>query len=147
LAKLSILSSRCWAKKNLDSFCKGVEAASPEWYLLCWINKVLCVTVGGFWPCNRDWLALNVFLALCYCNLDNNDASLEILDAYLQVCHGHMTSTYSSAHLGRESIPMAFFEWFLLLEWNVLMNVVFVPVSERIPTHQNTYYLDTIAYE
>ncbi|KAG0570720.1 hypothetical protein KC19_6G183100 [Ceratodon purpureus] len=34
---------------------------------------------------NRDWLALNVFVALCYCNMDYYDVSLEILDVYLQV--------------------------------------------------------------
>ncbi|CAM6071431.1 unnamed protein product [Sphagnum tenellum] len=34
---------------------------------------------------NRDWLALNVYIALCYCNLDYYDVSLEVLDEYLQV--------------------------------------------------------------
>ncbi|KAH7430747.1 hypothetical protein KP509_08G012600 [Ceratopteris richardii] len=33
---------------------------------------------------HRDWLALNVFVALCYYNLDFHDVSLEILNAYLQ---------------------------------------------------------------
>lgn len=56
------------------------------------MKKVMCVTLQGFGPCNRDWLALNVFLALCYCNMDYYDVSLEILDVYLQVCHDHMTS-------------------------------------------------------
>lgn len=37
-------------------------------------------------------MALNVFVALCYCNMDYYDVSLEILDAYLQVCHRHITS-------------------------------------------------------
>lgn len=46
----------------------------------------------GFGPCNRDWLALNVFVALCYCNMDYYDVSLEILDIYLQVCLRHMLS-------------------------------------------------------
>eukprot|EP00245_Coleochaete_scutata_P005787 TRINITY_DN19656_c0_g1_i1.p1 TRINITY_DN19656_c0_g1~~TRINITY_DN19656_c0_g1_i1.p1 ORF type:complete len:569 (+),score=123.54 TRINITY_DN19656_c0_g1_i1:455-2161(+) len=33
---------------------------------------------------NRDWLALNVYVALCYYNLDYYDVSLEILAVYLQ---------------------------------------------------------------
>ncbi|KAI5061955.1 hypothetical protein GOP47_0022494 [Adiantum capillus-veneris] len=33
---------------------------------------------------HRDWLALNVYVALCYYNLDFHDVSLEILNAYLQ---------------------------------------------------------------
>lgn len=32
----------------------------------------------------RDFLALNVYVALCYCKLDYYDVSLEILQAYLQ---------------------------------------------------------------
>ncbi|BBN20111.1 intraflagellar transport protein 56 [Marchantia polymorpha subsp. ruderalis] len=35
---------------------------------------------------NRDWLALNVYIALCYYNLDYHDVSLEVLTNYLQVC-------------------------------------------------------------
>ncbi|XP_024372333.1 intraflagellar transport protein 56 isoform X3 [Physcomitrium patens] len=34
---------------------------------------------------NRGWLALNVFIALCYCNMDLYDVSLKVLDMYLQV--------------------------------------------------------------
>lgn len=33
---------------------------------------------------NRDFLALNVYLALCYYRLDFNDAAIEVLQAYLQ---------------------------------------------------------------
>ena len=33
---------------------------------------------------NRDFTALNVFVALCYYKLDYYDVSLEILAAYLQ---------------------------------------------------------------
>jgi len=34
---------------------------------------------------NRDYTALNVYVALCYYKLDYYDVSLEILAAYLQV--------------------------------------------------------------
>ena len=34
---------------------------------------------------NREFLALNVYVALCYCKLDYYDVSLEILAVYLQV--------------------------------------------------------------
>ncbi|KAL2609885.1 hypothetical protein R1flu_028458 [Riccia fluitans] len=34
---------------------------------------------------NREWLALNVYMALCYYNLDYHDVSLEVLNNYLQV--------------------------------------------------------------
>lgn len=37
--------------------------------------------------CCSEWLALNVYVALCYCNMDFYDVSLEILDIYLQVGH------------------------------------------------------------
>ena len=33
---------------------------------------------------HRDFLALNVYVALCYCKLDYYDVSLEILAVYLQ---------------------------------------------------------------
>ncbi|EFJ06836.1 hypothetical protein SELMODRAFT_134715, partial [Selaginella moellendorffii] len=33
---------------------------------------------------NKDWMALNVYLALCYYNLDQYDVSLEVLSGYLQ---------------------------------------------------------------
>eukprot|EP00959_Pyramimonas_sp_CCMP1952_P341207 7147966-Pyramimonas_sp.AAC.1 len=33
---------------------------------------------------NREYLALNVYVALCYCKLDYYDVSLEILAVYLQ---------------------------------------------------------------
>ena len=36
---------------------------------------------------NREYLALNVYVALCYYKLDYYDVSLEILAAYLQVRH------------------------------------------------------------
>ncbi|KAL3696651.1 hypothetical protein R1sor_010727 [Riccia sorocarpa] len=34
---------------------------------------------------NREWLALNVYMALCYYHLDYHDVSLEVLNNYLQV--------------------------------------------------------------
>ncbi|CAM6089924.1 unnamed protein product [Calypogeia fissa] len=34
---------------------------------------------------NRDWLALNVYVALCYYHMDYHDVSLEILNNYLEV--------------------------------------------------------------
>lgn len=37
---------------------------------------------------NRDYTALNCYVALCYYKLDYYDVSLEILAAYLQVVHG-----------------------------------------------------------
>jgi intraflagellar transport protein 56 len=37
---------------------------------------------------NREFLALNVYVALCYCKLDYYDVSLEILAVYLQVRGG-----------------------------------------------------------
>lgn len=33
----------------------------------------------------REWLALNVYVALCYYNMDYHDVSLEILNNYLEV--------------------------------------------------------------
>ncbi|EFJ05460.1 hypothetical protein SELMODRAFT_137150 [Selaginella moellendorffii] len=33
---------------------------------------------------NKDWMALNVYLALCYYNLDQYDVSLDVLSGYLQ---------------------------------------------------------------
>jgi hypothetical protein len=38
---------------------------------------------------NRDDLALNVYVAMCYYKLDYYDVSLEILQVYLQVCTVH----------------------------------------------------------
>lgn len=38
---------------------------------------------------NRDDLALNVYVAMCYYKLDYYDVSLEILTVYLQVREGH----------------------------------------------------------
>ena len=35
---------------------------------------------------NRDFLALNVYVALCYYKLDYYDVSQEVLAVYLQVC-------------------------------------------------------------
>jgi len=39
---------------------------------------------------NRDDLALNVFVAMCYYKLDYYDVSLEILAVYLQVMNMHL---------------------------------------------------------
>jgi intraflagellar transport protein 56 len=38
---------------------------------------------------NRDYAALNVYVALCYYKLDYYDVSLEILAAYLQARREH----------------------------------------------------------
>lgn len=67
-----------------------------------WSNIHICNHDNYFWEvemttalswqkwglfCCSEWLALNVYVALCYCNMDFYDVSLEILDMYLQVGH------------------------------------------------------------
>jgi intraflagellar transport protein 56 len=47
---------------------------------------------------NRDDLALNVYVAMCYYKMDYYDVSLEILAVYLQVRRTHThTHTHTSA--------------------------------------------------
>ena len=61
---------------------------------------------------NREYTALNVYVALCYYKLDYYDVSLEILAAYLQARHGtaqhstaqhvqHSTAQHSTARAAR----------------------------------------------
>lgn len=59
------------------------QALKTYWWKILWAVHLGITNCCG--PCCRDWLALNVYVALCYCNLDYYDVSLEILDAYLQV--------------------------------------------------------------
>ena len=54
--------------------------------------------------CCSEWLALNVYVALCYCNLDFYDVSLEILDMYLQVGR-HAQSCWILLGPYRETLP------------------------------------------
>jgi hypothetical protein len=48
---------------------------------------------------NREFLALNVYVALCYCKLDYYDVSLEILAVYLQVPARCAAHTHSHTHI------------------------------------------------
>lgn len=93
LRNLGFFSIECFAIKAGPGFtheqwfyCRLVTAmfAASE------VPKDCCGYMHRSWPnCNgwscREWLALNVYIALCYCNLDYYDVSLEVLDEYLQV--------------------------------------------------------------
>ncbi|CAM6100501.1 unnamed protein product [Calypogeia fissa] len=69
---------------------------------------------------NRDWLALNVYVALCYYNMDYHDVSLEILNNYLEVhpdsalavnvkaCNNFKLSNVKAAESSMKSLESAY---------------------------------------